>query len=298
MANSISLTTIFLRLMDEAYKLESKTARMDALTQSPAEFNGTAIIKVMKLAEVGLGTYSRTAGYPAGDITATWETLTLATERGRQFTLDRMDDEESLGLVLGSLIRDWMRMYVAPEIDAYRFSKYAAWSGITQVGTPATLSNSTVLAAIDVATGQLNADEVPEEGRLLFVSDTVQTFLDQAVTRMYGNDSTISTRVDNYNRMPVIMVPQTRFYKGITLDAGGTSSAGGFTKTSVTGRDINFMIVHPPAVLQAVKLNQVKYFSPEVWQGGDFHAWQYRLYHDAFVEENKVKGVYSHIKAS
>ena len=252
----------------------------------------------MKLSAVGLGTYSRTTGYPAGNITAAWETMTLATERGRAFTLDRMDNEESLGLVLGNLIREWMRLYVAPELDAYRFSKYASFSGVSEVASPTTLSNSTVLAAIDVATGQLNADEVPEEGRLLFVSDTVQTFLDQALTRIYGNDAAVSTRVSSYNNMPVIMVPQTRFYKGVTLDAGATGGAGGFSKTSSTGRDINFMMVHPSAVLQPIKLNQVKYFSPDVNQTSDGHLWQYRLYHDAFVYENHVDGVYSHIKAS
>lgn len=297
MANSVTLVSKFLSLIDTVYKLESKTAILDAVTQAP-EFLAANEVKVMKLSTVGLGTYSRTTGYPAGDITAAWETMALATERGRAFSLDRMDNEESLGLVLGSLIREWMRVHVAPELDAYRFSKYASFSGVSEVGSPATLSNSTVLAAIDVATGQLNADEVPTEGRVLFVSDTVQTFLDQALTRSYANESSINRLVTSYNNMPVIMVPQTRFYKGITLNAGASSSAGGYAKTVSTGRDINFMIVHPTALLQPIKLNQVKYFSPDVNQTSDGHLWQYRLYHDAFVYENKVDGVYSHIKAS
>lgn len=297
MANSVSLVTTFQRLIDAAYKMESKTAILDAITQSPSFLEANAV-KVMKLSAVGLGTYSRTTGYPAGNITAAWETMTLATERGRAFTLDRMDNEEMLGLVLGNLIREWTRIYVGPEVDAYRFSKYASWPGVSEVGTPTTLTSSTVLAAIDVAIGQLNADEVPEEGRLLFVSDTVQTFLNQAVTRTLGNDAAVSTRVREYNGMSVIMVPQTRFYKGITLNAGATGGAGGFIKTVSTGRDINFMVIHPSAVLQPIKLNQVKYFSPEVNQTSDGHLWQYRLYHDAFVYENHVDGVYSHIKAS
>ena len=297
MANSVSLVSKFLALIDAAYKAMSKTAVLDAITQAP-EFLAANEVKVMKLSMVGLGNYSRTTGYPAGDLTAAWETMTLATERGRAFTLDRMDNEEMLGLVLGNLVAEWMRMHVAPELDAYRFSKYASWSGISEVGTPATLQASDVLAAIDVATGQLNADEVPENGRILFVSDTVQTFLNQALTRQYTNETGIVREILNYNNMPVVMVPQTRFYKGITLNAGATSSAGGFVKTASTGRDINFMMVHPTAVLQPVKLNQAKYFSPEVNQLSDGHLWQYRLYHDAFVYENHVDGVYSHIKAS
>jgi len=293
MANTVNLTDIFLRLMDQAYKVNSKTQMLDAITQTPP-FVGTNEVQVMKLDMVGLGTYSRTDGYPAGNLSATWETITLAAERGREFTLDRMDDEEMLGLVLGNLVSEWMRLYVAPEIDAYRFAKYATGAG-NEVGTPTTLSSSTVLAAIDLATSTMNAAEVPEEGRKLYVSDAVQSYLDAAVTRMYGNESAISTAVRSYNSMEVVMVPQTRFYKAISLDAGATGGAGGY---SDNGADVNFLMLHPSAVLQPTKLNQVKYFSPDVWQGGDFHAWQYRLYHDAFVYENKTEGIYSHVQAS
>jgi len=297
MANSVSLVSTFQSLIDRAYKYASKTALLDANVQTPSFLNANEV-KVFKLSTVGLGTYSRTTGYPAGDITGAWETMTLATERGRAFTLDRMDNEEMLNLAMVNMVTEFMRLQAAPELDAYRFSKYASWSGISEVATPTTLTKSTVTDAIDVGAEQMNTDEVPEEGRILFVSESVQTFLDQALTRIYGNDSAVSTRVRNYNGMPVVMVPQARFYKGITLNAGATSSAGGYTKTTSTGRDINFMIIHPTAVLQPSKLNQVKYFSPDGNQTSDGHLWQYRLYHDSFVYDNHVDGVYSHIKAS
>lgn len=297
MANSVTLVTKFQPILDEIYKAASLTARMDSPSK-PVSFAGANIVKVMKTSLVGLGTYSRATGYPDGDTTISWETLTLATERGRELFMDRMDDEETLGMAFGTLVGEYMRTMVIPEVDAYRFSKYASWSSISEVASPTTLSSSTVLAALDVATAQLNADEVPTEGRLLFVSDSVQSYLDAAITRMYQSDSAISTKVETYNGMPVIMVPQTRFYKGITLDAGATGSAGGFSKTSVTGRDINFMMVHPSALIQVAKHDNLKIFDPETNQDKDGWKIQYRLYHDAFVYENKVDGVYSHIKAS
>jgi len=297
MANNIALAAKFQPILDEIYKVASLTARMDSPSK-PVSFAGANIVKVFKTTLVGLGTYSRTAGYPLADVVGAWETLTLATERGRELFIDRMDDEETLGMAFGTLVGEYMRTMVVPEVDAYRFSKYASWSGIEQVGTPATLTNSTVLAAIDVATAFQNSKEVPPEGRILFVSDSVQTFLDQSITRMYGNDGTISTRVTTYNNMPVIMVPQTRFYKGITLDAGASASAGGFAKTGSTGRDINFLMVHPTALIQVAKHDNLKLFDPDSNQSADGWKVQYRLYHDAFVMTNKVDGVYSHIKAS
>jgi hypothetical protein len=297
MTQSIALAAKFQPILDEIYKAASLTGSIDAMTK-PVNFAGANVVKVFKTSLIGLGTYSRTAGYPVGDVTGTWETMTLATERGRELFIDREDDEETLGMAFGTLVGEYMRTLVVPEVDAYRFSKYASWSGIEQVGTPAALTSSTVLAALDVATAFQNSKSVPQDGRILFVSDSVQTMLDASITRMYGNDGAISTRVTNYNGMPVIMVPQTRFYKGITLDAGGSTTAGGFTKTGSTGRDINFMMVHPSAVLQVKKHDNLKMFDPDTNQAKDGWKVQYRLYHDAFVYENKVDGVYSHIKDS
>ncbi len=98
MAQQIDLVARFLALIDAVYKVESLTARLDTLTRD-VPFSGANEVKVMKLSTVGLGTYSRAAGYPAGDITATWETMQLTAERGRAYSLDRMDNEETLGLV-------------------------------------------------------------------------------------------------------------------------------------------------------------------------------------------------------
>jgi hypothetical protein len=298
MANTVSLVSKFLALIDAVYKRDSVTAALDALTQAP-EFLAANEVKVMKLSMVGLGTYSRVTGYPAGDITAAWETMTLAAERGRAFTLDRMDNEEMLGLVLGNLISEWMRGYVAPELDAYRFAKYAT-AAITasNAATPATLSAAAdVLAAVDAANLAMSEDEVPEEGRKLYITFTLYELLKGALTRTWGSESGLSRAVKQLESTEIIPVPQTRFYTAITLNAGSSSSAGGFVKNVSTGKDINFLLVHPTAVLQPVKLNQVKYFSPEVNQTSDGHLWQYRLYHDAFVYENKVNGVYVHNKA-
>ncbi len=295
MTNAITLTSIFLRILAEAYKLDSKTNRLDPLIDTVG-FEGTNQVKVMKMTTVGLGNYSRTAGYPAGDITAEWVAMTLAAERGRSFSLDKMDNEESLGLVLGNLIRSWMREHVAPEIDAYRFAKYASWANILKVAAGATLASNTILAAIDEANYQLNEAEVPEEGRKLFISSSCNELLKAAVTRVLANENTVDRRVKMLDNMEIIPVPQARFYTAITLNPGASADAGGYAK-AVAGKDINFLLLHPTAVLQPVKLNQVKYFSPEVNQISDGHLWQYRLYHDAFVIENHEKGIYLHHKA-
>lgn len=289
MAQSIDLVTKFQPILDEIYKVASLTARLDSPTK-PVNFAGANVVKIFKTDVIGLGTYSRSAGYPKGQIVGTWETLTLSTERGREFNIDRMDDEESLGMAFGTLVGEFMRTEVAPEVDAYRFSKYASWSGIQTVAG-ATLTSSTVLAAIDAAALALDEEEVPTEGRLLYVSSAVGKMIDAAVTRMLGNESSADRRLSTLDGMQIIPVPQSRFYTASTLNAGATVDAGGF---ATGGKGINFMLMHPQAVLQVMKHANLKMFSPDENQEMDTYKVQYRLYHDAFVYDNRVKAIYLH----
>ena len=295
MAQSIALATKFQPILDEIYKAASLTARMDAQTK-PVDFAGANVVKVFKTDPIGLGTYSRVSGYPAGQVVGAWETMTLSIERGRAFVIDRMDDEETLGMAFGTLASEFIRTEVAPELDAYRFAKYAGTSGIQTVAG-ATLDANSILTAIDAAKLALDQNEVPREGRLLYISDACLNLLEGKVSRFLANENVVDRTVNRFDGMEVIMVPQTRFYTKVTLDAGASVDAGGYSKTSNTGKDVNFMIIHPSSVLQVTKHAALKVFTPEENQTTDGWLVQYRIYHDAFVYDNKVKGIYLHKKA-
>ena len=292
MANTIQLVTKFVPIMDEVYKRESVTSILDT-ANSNIQWIGANAVKVFKFASNGLANYSRPNGYVAGDLSATWETLTLAQDRGRSFQLDVMDNEETLGMTLGGLTSQFIRTEVVPEIDAYRFAKYASAAGIN-AATPADLAATTdVLAAIDEADKVLSDDEVPHEGRILFVSEAAYKLLKNNITRFIENaEGNVNRTVEVLDNMRVIRVPANRFNTAITLAASG---AGGYT---VGGYPINFMIVHPSAVVQIVKHVVPRLFSPQQNLAADAWKYDYRVYHDCFVLENKVKGIYLHRAAT
>jgi hypothetical protein len=54
------------------------------------------------------------------------------------------------------------------------------------------------------------------------------------------------------------------------------------------------MLIYPAAILQVVKFSLPKIFTPDENQEKDAWKFQFREYHDAFVYENKAKGVYLH----
>lgn len=292
MSNTVSLVTKFLPYLDEVYKRESVTSILDT-ANSQVEFIGANAVKVFKIATDGLGTYSRANGFVSGDLTASWETMTLTQDRGRSFSLDVMDNEEMLGMALGGLTSQFIRTQVAPEIDAYRFAVYSTNAGLS--ATAADLTSTTdVLLAIDEADAQMSDAEVPHEGRVLFLSEAAYKLLKNNITRYIENaENNVNRTVEMLDGMRVIRVPSGRFNTAITLKDGSTSgqTTGGFT---AGGYPINFMVVHPSAVVQIVKHVAPRLFSPE--QNLDADAWKYdyRVYHDAFVLNNKVNGIYLH----
>lgn len=297
MANSISLVTKMIPYIDEIYKLEAKSSILEVPSELVQETQDANTFKLAKMSMVGLGNYSKTNGYPAGDITLEWETHTFANDRGRRFSIDRMDDIESFGLVAGRMVGEFIRNYVIPEVDAYRFAKIAAKAG--NKATAATLSATNAKSALDTAIVTLQEKEVDDSRLIIFMTPTVAQLLSDNITRTTLNgEGAINNVIESYNGVPIVRVPQTRFYTAVTLDAGTTSSAGGYAKTADTGADINFIVMDRTASFNVTKSNVAKLFTPDENQSKDAYQFDYRMYHDSFVFDNKVNGIYLHAKAA
>lgn len=307
MANSIELREQYTGLLDEVYKVNSKTSMLDAPPELVREAEMANTIYLAKMALDALGDYSKGTGFVSGDATLTWESHTFSQDRGRSFQVDAMDNKETADIAFGSLSGEFIRTNVVPEVDAYRFAQMFANAGTT---AEADLTASTTVEAIDTGVEVMDDAEVPMEGRILFVTSSIYNNIKNSdlFTRnieIKGRDQ-INRTFDMFDDMVVVKVPQSRFYSEITLYDGttGGQEAGGYIKTDTTGRDLNFMIVHPSAVASIVKHRQPRVFSPNGEEGlpvnQDADAWKYdyRLYHDLFILDNKTDGIYAHNAAS
>ena len=297
-ANSIVLAQRYLPRLDAVYKM---TSRSSVLDNQNVEFVGGNAVKVFKTSMDGLADYSRNNGYVNGAVNGTWETMTLSQDRGRSFQIDRMDNEETLDMAFGTLAGEFIRTRVTPEVDAYTFAALAGATGIQSANADITVGTTDVPGLIDTATKAMNEEEVPEEGRILFISETAYQGLKEKIARFTENgERNIYNGVEAYNGMRVIRVPQTRFYTAITQYDGTTAgqTAGGYIGTPTTGYNINFLMVHPSAVLKVMKHVLPRIFTPAQNLLADAYKFDYRAYWDAFVYENKAKGVYLHRAAT
>lgn len=301
MANTIELAKIYLPLLDEVYQNAAVTSILDVNNAMVRDTGMANSVLIPKMLLQGLGDYDKAAGFVKGDVTLSWETHTFTQDRGRTFQVDAVDNEETLQVAFGSLAAEFIRTKVVPEVDAYRFATYADKAGTVE---DADLTDSTTLAAIDTAIMTMDEAEVPAEGRILFITPTVYNLLksSDAISRRFdvqtGNGN-VDRRIELFDGMQVRKVPQTRFYSAITLLDGSTTGQedGGYSKASA-GLNLNFMLIHPSAVVQITKTAMPRIFDPMTNQSANAWKFDYRLYHDTFVPDNKVNGIYAHTVAA
>ena len=289
-SNSFTLAQKYIPRLDEIYKRESLTAVLDS---SNVDWVGVDTVKIYKYSPIAMGDYSRDGGYVMGNATGTWETLQVTKDRGRATQVDFLDNEESMSMALAATLSETERVSVIPEIDAYTFAKLAGTANILSANADITVGTTDVPALIDVAEADMDDAEVPYEGRILFVSPTCYMGLKEKIERrIINSENNVNTNVEFYDDMRIIRVPKARFNTAITLAQPTTAAgAGGYT---ATGYDINFMIVHPSAVLKVMKHRVVRVFAPEQNIEADAYRVNFRFAYDAFVYDNKVKGIYLH----
>lgn len=277
--NNVELTTVYLPLLDEVYKEAVKTSVLDG-DEATVKKGQNGEIKVAKLDMDGLGDFDRNSGYTEGAVSLKWETIKYDKERSQKLKVDRLDNEESLGVMVAKLSSEFLRTKVAPETDAARIAKIAGVEGISKIEETITTSDE-MYKALRAGTNKLDEDEVSQETRFLFITPTGKALIDDLET--YKSKSVMS------RFSQVIELPQTRMYTAITLNDGAENY--GYKKADGAS-DINFMIVEKSAAVTAMD-QFIKYFSPDEDQNGDSHIFPYRNYNlYGHVYENKLAGVY------
>lgn len=298
MANSIELAKKYVPMLDEVYKKASTSSILEQPNAFMREGANVNEVLLPSVTVAGLGEYTKDVGYGAsGDTNFSWDTYSLTQDRGRALEMDRLDNTETLDMGVGVMTGEFIRTRVVPEIDAYRYATLAALAGDSAA---ADLTSTTVLPAIDTALASMGDNEVATENAYMFVSFSTYNAMKNADQLVFNYDTKgqdgISRKVASYDGIPVIKVPQSRFYTAITLYDGVTAGQedGGYIKEVATGKNINFLIVTGNSSMPVTKLAKPKLHNPDNVVGKDSWVFEYRLYHDIIVPKNKVNGIYLH----
>ena len=137
----------------------------------------------------------------------------------------------------------------------------------------------------------MDEDEVPETDRILYATPTL-------LNGVMALDTTKSREVLATFAAKKI-VPQSRFYTAIDLLDGKTpGEEAGHYKKATSGLDINFMIIHKPAIIKFDKHIASDIIPAENNADYDADIIKYRKYGLVDAYANKRAGIYLSHKAA
>lgn len=302
MPNSIERASVFQSELDKQFAQQAVTGWMDE-NAGQVQYAGGKEIKVPSVVLQGLGTYDRTNGAPGSVITLTYETLPMTMDRGRALEIDEMDVEETKGAAqMAALAATFQEQYVVPEVDAYRLSRAATLAGTRQrTYTPAVASvlqtlNEDIMTVVDaVGSGaQLVVHISNAAYAMLINSDKLVKQLD-VISFTKGE---VNQRVRAIDTIPLINTRNALMKSAYTFRDGTTvgQEAGGFEATA-EAKQVNWIVFARRAPIAVSKQDKSRLFTPEEWQTARCWHYDYRRYHDLWIPQNKLDGVFVNIGA-
>jgi len=223
-----------------------------------------------------------------------WEPKTLAHDREFPMFVDPQDiDETNTVLSIANITRVFNTEQKIPEMDKYLasklYSEYKAYGGqeITEV-----LTVDNVLAIFDKMMEDMDEAEVPQEGRLLYVTPAVKTLLKNAEKiqrslEIKGSAAAdVNRNIRSLDDVTIVSVPTSRMKTAYNFTSGAVPAAG--------AGQINMVLVHPTAVITPQKYDFVDLAAPSATTGGKYYYFE-RKYWDVFVFEKKVPGIKFHV---
>ena len=297
MANTIEYAKIFQEELDKAAVAQATSGWME-VNRSLVKYSGGNEVKIPNVVMDGLANYDRANGFISGSVDLSWQTMTMTQDRGRAFQIDEHDvDESGFVLAAASLMGEFQRVHVVPEIDAYRYSTIAQKCMAGDVAAYSyTPAEGTILKALldDITAVQ---DIVGESTPLIIsIATTVLNILNNSdklsrkldVTDFAQGD--VTTKVKSLNGIPLRSVPSARMKSKYTFNDGKTSGQekGGFT-AAADALDINWLITPQQAPIAVSKTDKMRIFDPETNQKARAWGWDYRRYHDLWITKEKLK---------
>jgi len=299
--NTLTYAQIFQSELDRQVAWLATTGWMEG-NSSRVRYNGGNEVKIPKILMDGLADYNRDTGHVMGGVTLSWQTRTLTQDRGRRFQIDPMDvDETNFVPTAGTIMGEFQRTQVVPEIDAYRYSKlatYALGTGgnsatATITGTNAINQLLSDLAAFADTIGGTYIPAIvtlsPVMKNMLASDIRFQNLVNPAVLNQGGLD----VRLDALNGNVLREAPSALLKSAFVFNDGTTAgqTAGGFTPAA-TARNINWIICTPDVPIAISKTDVPRIFDPMTNQKANAWSIDYRKYHDLWVPDNQLKKLF------
>lgn len=289
--------TTFTNLLQQKY---AKELCSDELTKSNlgVRFINAQTIKLPRLTVSGYKNHTRTPGFNAGTLSNDWEAKKLEHDRDIEFFVDPMDiDETNLTLSVANIQNTFETEQAIPEKDSYRFSKlHAELTRLSGRIDSTVISAANFLEVFDTEMALMDEEAVPEEGRILYVTPTMNKIVKEAqgiqrnVTIAGMGSGQINRTVHSLDDVQIKMVPAARMKSKYNFTDGCVADP--------SAKQINWILIHPSCVVARDKYSYIKLFTPGTdSRTADGYLYQNRNFGDLFLLDKKVSGCIMNVEA-
>ncbi|SES02754.1 hypothetical protein [Salipaludibacillus aurantiacus] len=289
MPNAINYATKYERELAQIIQQGSLTSELETPNVNWLDAQS---FKVPTLTVSGYKNHSRNGGYNRGDVETNYTTYTLSFDRDIEFFVDKADvDESNQAASAANLTRVFLQEKAIPEMDAYRLSKMATKA--IDRGSDGTASEEVTKANVY---GKLKAAILPvrkygPQNVIVYVSSLTMDALEQAenftrkIEMQASGPQAIESRVTSIDGVRIIEVwDDQRFHTEYDFSSGFEPTAEAL--------EINYLVVAKPSIIAKPKISSIYLFEPGAHTQGDGYLYQNRMYHDLFVKEHRMDGVF------
>ena len=269
------------------------------------QYDGGDEVKIPSIIMQGLANYDRDNGFIRGSVTLKYQTVKMTQDRGRTFSLDSVDVNESNFIAKsGNVMGEFQRTQVIPEIDSYRHSKiFALLKAKNRATEGYTPDESTIFGKLEDDIAKLEDVVGTDVELVIIMSSITRKILSDSLKASRKLDiadfkrGSVFTKVKTYDEKPLIIVPSARLKTVYKINDGKTAGQeeGGIV-ADTTAKDINWIITPRTAPIAVSKQDNVRIFTPDENQDADAWKLDYRRYHDLWIPDNKLTAMWANTK--
>lgn len=290
----------FAPIIEQKYAKELTS--YDLFQSNPqVKFIDAQTIKLPSITVSGYKDHNRKGiGFNSGEVTNEWTPLKLDHDRDIEFGIDPMDVDETNQVVSIANVQSTLETeQTILEKDSYVYSKLYkeaetfASNGATVSTTALTAQN--ILEEFDKAMEKMDEASVPFEGRVLRVTPAINRLLKEAkelqrIMAVNGGKNKVSRSIYDLDDVTIKVIPSSRLKTKYNFTDGCVPA--------VDAKQINFMLIHPSAIVARDKYSYIKVFTPgHDSRTADKFLLQSRFYMGAFLIKNRAHGIYINAQA-
>ena len=231
-------------------------------------------------------------GTAARNYNNTWETKTLANFRMWSTLVHPMDiDETNLVAAIENITKVFNEEQKFKEKDCYLISKvYKDWTAQSKTADVTAVTASNILSVIDKMMETMTDKRVPTQGRILYLTPAMNTYLKSALQRrLTATDDVVRRQIEMLDDVEIVEVPSDCMKTAYTFTEG--------CEVAAKAGQINLFLVHPSAVITPEKYSFVSLDPPSAKTNGKWYYYE-ESYEDVFILNKKVDGIAFNITAS